>query len=219
MRNFFICFIGIDGSGKTTLVRTLLKVMNSYGIKAKYVRNRFEPNITKPFMVIAKALFFNNKNISDCYNEYSYTKKKLFKNKSLSTIYQYFVLADYFIQFILKLQIPKMLDRNIICDRYVYDTIADIASDLNLSDRKIENVLKYLLYFMPKPDLIFLIDVPEGIAYQRKQDIPSIDYLRDRRRIYLNIAMNDKIIVLDGSKDLKELEVLIQDEVFRVIAK
>lgn len=58
---------------------------------------------------------------------------------------------------------------------------------------------------LPKPNKIFLVDVPEELAYSRKNDIPHLDYLRDRRMRYLSICKSLGAIVLDGSKSKREV--------------
>ena len=81
-----------------------------------------------------------------------------------------------------------------------------------------EEVLDRFSRLLPRPELVFVMDVPEEIALQRKCDIPSIDYLKERRRLYLHLARKNKAVILDGTKDLTELETIIRDKVLeRVI--
>lgn len=213
--NFLICFTGMDGSGKTTHAKTLAKVMEEHGIKNKYVWNRFEPSIVlRPFMAIASVLFLQGRDVFGNYIEYSNSKKRLFRNRFLSAMYQYIVLVDYYLQILLRIKIPLIFGKNIICDRYVYDTIVDLTVYSHYTNAKTKNILKNLFYLLPKPNLIFLIDLPEEVAFQRKEDTPSIEYLRERRDIYLHIGKEHGMVILDGSKELNELEGLIRKEVF-----
>ena len=123
------------------------------------------------------------------------------------------MLLDYTLQIFLKIKVPLIFGKNIICDRYIYDTIVDFKVDLHYHDTKIRNILSNLFYLMPKPDVIFLIDVPEEIAFQRKDDTASIQYLRERRNIYLNIGREYGMVILDGTKRLNDLDDMIQKEV------
>lgn len=219
-KGFLICFVGIDGSGKTTLAKKLVEMMVKDGIKSKYIYNRFIPLMLRPIMMMGKKLFLRGENMFDDYAGYSGKTKKLFKNRFLSAIYQDFLLFDYFFQVVLKVKIPLMLGKNIVCDRYVYDTIiTDLAVDLDYSIEKIKKMIERYLHLFPKPDLIFLIDVPEEVAYQRKDDVPSIDYLKERRKLYLDISEEYGMVVLDGCKDLTELKKQVQKEAFEYIKR
>ena len=212
----FICFTGIDGSGKSTLARKLVATLERRGIKSEYVYNRFQPLLTKPLIWIGRPLFLHQMNAFKDYDEYASARRRLFKNRLLSLIYESLLLLDYLFQAVMKVKFPLMMGRNIVCDRYVYDTvITDLAVDINYSRRKINRVLKRLFLLLPKPDLTFLIDVPEKIAHQRKNDVPSIDYLKERRNIYLNVGKEQKMIILDGSKRLRELQSEIESKMFQ----
>lgn len=219
VKNFFVCFAGIDGSGKTTQAEALIEEMKKNEIEAKYAWNRFEGRMLTPFTVITKKIFFRGKNAINDPADYYDTKKRLLKNRILSVGYQYFLLFDYFFQILFRVKIPLLVGKNIVCDRYVYDIIVDLSVDFNYSEEKAKRMLKNLLHLFPKPDLIFLVDVPEEIAYQRKDDVPSMDYLKVRRNSYLDIGEEYDMRLLDGCKDLRELKELVQNEVFGYIGR
>lgn len=203
----FICFTGIDGSGKTTLAKSVAERLNNNGTEYKYIYNRLAPFLLKPFIIIAQTLFLRGKGSRNNYAEYSATKRKATRKNPLSHLYQWLLLLDYCFQTLLKVKIRLMTGQSIICDRYVYDTIAtDLAIDFEYSGEKIKQTLNRFFRLFPKPDLIFLVDVTEEIAYQRKNDIPSIDYLRERREVYLKMSKECEMIILDGSKDIAELQ-------------
>jgi len=56
---------------------------------------------------------------------------------------------------------------------------------------------RLLLSLIPKDSKLMVIDVSESIAYNRKHDIPSINYLKEWRKLYLTLAKTLKIPV-DG---------------------
>ena len=153
------------------------------------------------------------------YTRYSSAKNSVIKRHSfLFVFYRYVLQFDYFLQILFKVRLPFMLGKNIVCDRYVYDTaITDLSVDMNLSSSEIQDLIERFFYIAPKPDLAFLIDLPEEIAFQRKDDTPSIEYLKERRDIYLDIGKEYEMEVLDGSRSLDELESLMQKEVFRKV--
>lgn len=209
-----ICFTGIDGSGKTTLAKYLVETMGKNGFQCKYVYGRLEPFLLKPFISIGRKIFLREKDVFVDYKEYSNIKRKAIeRNSFLFTFYRYILMFDYSLQILLKIRLPLMLGKNIVCDRYVYDTvITDLSVDMNYSYSEVRDLIKKCFYMAPKPDLAFLIDLPEEIAFQRKNDTPSIEYLKERKKIYLNVVNDEGIVVLDGGVDLKNLQKLIWDE-------
>jgi len=214
-----ICFAGIDGSGKTTLAKNLVKVMAQEGIQYKYVYGRLEPFILKPFIFIGRMIFLKGNDMFEDYKQYSSAKNHAIKHHSfLFTFYRCVLLTDYFLQLLFRVRLPFILGKPIVCDRYVYDTvITDLSVDLNYSGSEIRKLIKKCFYIAPKPDLAFLIDLPEEIAFHRKDDTPSIEYLKERRRIYLDVGKEERMLVLDGSKKLDELEDFIRSEVFKKV--
>ncbi len=201
-----ICFTGIDGSGKSTLARESVSVLKNCGIKSQYAYGRYQPIITKPLIFIGRIFLLGQRDYCENYSEYVYKKRGLFKNCCFSRVYEFLLLLDYLFQAIINVKFPLALRRNVICDRYVYDTvITDLAIDMNYSMQKVERVIRGLFLLLPQPTLTFLIDLPEVDAYNRKKDVPSIEYLRARRRIYLAISKKEGMIVLDGSKTLEKL--------------
>lgn len=216
-----ICFVGIDGSGKTTLAKNLVKTMAHEGIQYKYVYGRLEPFILKPFIMIGRRIFLRGNDMFEDYKQYSSAKNHAIKHHSfLFTFYRYVLLLDYFLQMLFRVRLPFMLGKKIVCDRYVYDTvITDLSVDMNYSGYEIRNLIKRFFYIAPKPDLAFLIDLPEEIAFQRKDDTPSIEYLKERRHVYLDVGREEGMSVLDGSIDLTEIKNLITEEVLKRINK
>lgn len=209
----FICFIGIDGSGKTTQAKALAKAMEKDGLRSEYLWGGFEPTIAKPFIAIARRLFLHGKNMFLDYEAHLDTVRDLSKNRFLSTTYHLMTSIDCFINSFWKIKIPLMQGKTIICDRYIYDIVADHAIDSNYSSQQIRKTLKLYLRFFPTPDILFLIDLPEDIAYQRKDDIPSLHFLSERRKAYLSIANGNEVTVLDGGADRVTLTNAIQNRV------
>lgn len=214
-KSLFICFTGIDGSGKTTLAKFLAQNLQQEGIKATYVYNRYTPILLRPVMLIGKLLFFRDKDFYRDYSEYSSTKKNASKkHPALARLYQYLLLYDYFFQIVFKIKLPLLLGKNIICDRYIYDTIiTDLSVDFNYSEETTKKSLIKISSLFPTPDVIFLIDLPEEIAFRRKSDVPSLMYLKDRRKTYLYLSEEIRAILLDGSLPLDKLKCIVRDNI------
>lgn len=207
LRMSVIVFIGLDGSGKTTLSKKLKRILESeFTVKCKYVWVKFGESIIGAILNKNKKRKTKTKMIEKSKGN----PFKLTSNKFILYIYLYYLLFEHWIRIILHVRIPHMLGKTVLCDRYYFDTIVDIVVNFDFSYEKSKNISKCLIG-MPKPDLIFYVKVPADIAYQRKKDIYEIDYLRDRYRIYSIFEKNPKVIVLDGTLTVGKLEKQIRD--------
>jgi len=197
-----ICFIGIDGCGKTTLTNSIYEkfILKQKKIKRSY--GRFVPIFTKMIMVLGRKAFLKENNKSSNYDARLAEKKAAFKKKStLAHLYVSIIVLEYSIQLLFRIIIPLKLGYTIFADRYVYDTVInDIAIDLDLSSEEVKSILKKFWSYIPKPDITFFIKVPSETAFKRKDDIPSLNYLILRNKYYTNLTSNE-IKVIDGTKE------------------
>ena len=213
------CFCGIDGSGKTTLAKYLVKTLKEEGWNCSYVYGRLEPFILKPFILAGRWALLKEKNQLNDYSTRSSKKKKIIsKHPILFKIYMLILYFDYLWQVLFKITIPFLQGKILICDRYIFDTIVtDLAVDMKYSKEDIKKTIKKWMSIVPHPDLIFLIDLPEDLAFNRKDDTPSIEYLRERRQIYKEISEDYDMIILDGSLDLRKLKEIVKKKTLKEI--
>jgi thymidylate kinase len=215
-----VCITGIDGTGKTTLSRKLVSSLSRQGIPSKYVYGRTYPIISRLMMWLGKAIMLNQYNPWNDYPTYHSKKKQTMRNSVLRWLYSAAIYIDYFPQIIVNL-LPDLFSRRIIVmDRYIYDTVInDLAVHLNYSEKEITDTILRSLFVLPVPIRTFLIDIPEEIAFARKNDIPHIDYLKERRPIYLTLKHLPNVVFLNGENSLETLEKEILTElstIFRV---
>lgn len=205
-----ICFVGIDGSGKTTNAKRLAAWLAKKDVKVKYIWSRFDPFLLRlPALLINKLIFSNNTRM--VYDRYSKPKGKLLNNIAVYLLYQYVLLFDSILSTIVRVW-PYMHPSElvVICDRFVYDAVVCLADDLKYYPKKVWRILNLAIKAVPKPDLVFLIDVPETIAFQRKNDIASPEFISRRRQFYLLVGELCRMNKLDGSKSLEELDEIIR---------
>lgn len=213
-KGLLICFTGIDGAGKTTLARTIAKSMNRKGVKSVYVYNRFTPFFMRIVFAIGRLLFLRKKDMFKDYKTYSSARKQVFRNPAVLLFYSWMVFFEYSIQVVFKTIARLAIGRVLICDRYIYDTVInDIAVDFGYSNENLSKALNWYFRFFPKPDLAFLVDIPEEVAMQRKNDIPSIEFIRLRRKYYLSIANQFPLLKLDGLKAFNSLKMRVESEI------
>jgi len=224
-KGVFICFTGIDGSGKTSHAISIVSFLIQNYVKCKYVWTRWIPITLKPVIILTKILLFKRSTAhalarsNEDYIEYRSAKRRYLK-KSLARIWQNMVLFDYLLQVLIKIRIPLLFGKVVVCDRYLYDTLVDFAVDSSCSKGKFKNMLKMrVVSLFPKPDVLFLLDVPEEVALKRKRDIKALTHLLDRRVFFLVLAKElHSIEVIDNSGYFNNTQCRIQDEVRRILS-
>jgi len=208
-RGKLICFIGIDGSGKSTVSKMFCESLRERNVKCKHVYGRLLPKLTRPIFMIAQIIFL--KKSKSNYKSYSKTKyNAIQKHKLLAKIYSYLLLFEYFWLILFKIRLPLFLGYTVVCDRYVYDTVINDLPIVISDENEILSWINKIFKFAPRPDRTFLIDVPEEVAMKRKKDIPDIEYVREKRGAYNNLSKFYKEIKLINGT-------LGKEEVFRTI--
>ncbi len=210
-----VCFVGVDGAGKSTLAKLLIADSQTHGVEFRYLWMGFNSSFVlfKPLIEVLKWTVFRGGR----YMVESQTKGRVLKNSRLSAVYQYLALTDYILQTFARLWVPLALGRNVVCDRYIYDLVASISTILDYPLDRTLSLLDRCLALLPKPDVVFLIDLPESIAYQRKDDIISPESLAVRRSTYLEMARQHTMVILDGSSEARQLAALVEARVWQQV--
>jgi dTMP kinase len=201
-----VCITGIDGAGKTTLAHELVFSLKKEGKHSIYLYGRIYPLISRLFMALGRAVWLYDQDQWRNYESYSNKKNKTMRNRLLKWMYTSAILIDFYPQIWLKLILHFSKGRIIVLDRYIYDTvISDLSAHLNYSMRETENAIRMGLRILPTPDVTFLLDLPEEVAYKRKDDVPHIDYLKERKRWYQQIVSRPEVQKINGESPIGEI--------------
>ncbi len=217
-RPIIIVFLGIDGSGKTTLSQYLYDELKKREIKVMYLwwlegENTILKRFLKKFRKIHKLNppIKTNPNIQP-------TKKKNIAMKLFYVIYPKFVLLNYLLFGIVKVWIPKITRAYdiLILDRYICDVVLAISREFNYPYAKMVRLLKLFYKLLPEPSLIFIIEVPPEVAYSRKKE--EFNTMKNAKQLWKNYhtlysiiysLSPDKIIKVDNSKNIKITKIKI----------
>ena len=201
-----IYILGIDGSGKTTLAKNLIKQLKNQDSPFHYCYAQHIPFLLKPFKLIARKSLLKS---TDEFQDYSYyiNKKKSYSKKLriISHIYGFIWLLDYYLRTGVKILYHRFLRHNLIMDRYFLDIVVNISETLDLNDAQMTKFAKFVSKLFPMPSKFYFIDIPEKVAYARKNDIQSIQYLTERKIKYQKLSEIFNFKYFDGTKSPEEL--------------
>ena len=182
----FIVFEGIDGSGKTTIVREIGNNLKKMGYDIFITE---EPTKTWLGRDVRRAIE-EEKN--------GFTQALLFFADRAEHVEE----------------IKRNMNKIVLCDRFVYSTYAYQGAQLS-KIMDVEKALNWFekVYEMMKidPDLVFLIDIEPEIGLERiygrekKEKFERIEFLKKVRDIYLNLAEKHGFIVIDGDRKIGEV--------------
>jgi dTMP kinase len=217
-KGYLIVFTGIDGSGKTTQAKLLVEELQKDGIRASYVWSRWGPLFLRPLIDRWKNNIKRDpgtpKHTADNVKD---RKQKLLRNPVLRWIWLFLFFVDYGLQIFVKVRLSLFKEQFVVCDRMHHDAIVDQA--VNIGDKR-EWLLGslnsfWMRIFFPKPEMVMCFDCPEDIAFSRKSDTANLQYLVDRRKIYLKLAEQYGWIKIDGTSSIEEIAHQIKNKVYR----
>lgn len=179
-----ISFLGPDGSGKSTIIDTILEKRLPF--------RRDDYFHLKP--VIAKKVSLSDEMVTDPHKYAPYSPLKSYI-KLLYFIYQY---NFGWIKNILKLKIKSSL---VIFDRYFDDMLVDYKRYRYGGSLKIA---KFIRYFISKPDLYFILIADPDVIYKRKQEVPFEELERQVKK-YRELADGKRYFSIDVNRNPQEI--------------
>ncbi len=179
-----ISFLGPDGAGKSTVIDTLIQTRLPFRRDDYF---HLKPVITKKSSSIGEMVIDPHK-----YPPYSQVKSYI---KLLYFVCQY---SFGWLKNISKLKIKSSL---VIFDRYFDDMLVD-----NRRYRYGGNltVAKVARFFIPKPDLYFILTTDAKVIYERKQEVP-FEELKRQIKGYRALADGKRYFNIDVNRTPEEI--------------
>ena len=208
-----IVLSGLDGSGKSTQTALLAERLRSEGIPAEVVWNRWKPMVSALFIAFAKHCLRARRGVqADDYRGFTDAKRHTMRSGWKRCLWQIMVWTEYAAQVRSRLIIHQLKGVSILCDRYVYDTLIDIAINFSVSADELELLMNHpLLALFPRPGVVIFIDIDPETGAARKADGTPSAYLADRRPYYARLARMLKAPVVDGGQSVESVERSIRD--------
>lgn len=190
-----IAICGVDGAGKTTVLRALQARLESEGILTRHVWSRFRNYASKPLLALARLTGHNRKE----------------QHPGFRIGYHRFQATAYARPFLALQAFDAALDAGlryrgpglILADRCLLDTLVDLAVDTGLDELIMDRLAPRLKCFLPRPALaIVMTRSPGRIATARPDAIADRHFAR-RRALYGRLArqLGLPVIANDGSVD------------------
>jgi dTMP kinase len=205
-KSFFICFEGVEGSGKSTQAKLLYKFIKKK-ITKKVILTR-EPGGT----------LFSEK----------IRNLMLDKNRKISPLTEFFLLMAARNEHITS-KINFYLKKNfiIICDRFFYSTLA-YQHYLEGMDKKFIFSIQKKIFNKVHPDITFLIDLNKKESKVRinkrakktnRFDKLSSYHFNKIRNGFIKISnmYKNKIVLIKGSKSLNEIQNEINTKTLKIL--
>jgi len=148
--------------------------------------------------------------LNDDYNAKSGLKGKIFGNPAIRGVWMFLALVDYFFQFHIKVLPLILTGKSIIFDRFFLDLFVDQGINFGYSPEKIREEIRKHRFLFPKMDSYVYIRVSPETCYQRKNDIPNMDYLNRRYDIYECLSEEIAWIAVDGELPFEEVNIQIK---------
>lgn len=219
-----ITFSGLDGAGKTTLINWLrcvleekkhaVVVLTMYDHLSLYALVRKVRDLTTsairrlgPGWRRAKEL-----PVSDGLESKGVINKFLYGVARSNSGRQIALFFDLLILILCRFYYEGMRKNILITDRYLYDTLVDVADS---GDKRWWFIRSYL-HLVPPPDIPILVDTSPEDAFSRKGEY-SLEYLRRRRVAYHRVfsrVSNPLIIV---NQDLRASQKMLEAAVTKKI--
>ena len=168
-KTLVIAFMGVDGSGKSTLIKELNTKLNKNYKKIKNLHLR--PYL---FLIDRRTV------ISNPHSE------KTPKSKIISFLQILIWFFIYHFFFLINLNRKNQL---IIFDRYAHDLLFDkIRYRFNLANK----FTRFILNFFPKPHLWIILKAPIKLIEKRKKELKTKE-LKRQMKMYIKFSKKKKI--------------------------
>ncbi len=204
---------GLDGTGKSSQAGILSGRLASEGFKVDIVWNRWKPFFSAPLIHLARKSLNPKKDAqTEDYSNFTESKKEKMKSPARRRLWQAMVWSEYALQANLRFIFHKYRYQGIISDRYVFDTLVDMAVNFSIPPSRLRELSENRLFrLFPRPASVIVFDIDPEKGALRKSDGTPAEYLADRRDLYLEIARMTGASVIDSSLSIEEIADLVWD--------
>ncbi len=179
----FVSFSGIDGAGKSTQIENLRAHMAEAGLRVRLITFWDDvARLTRLREVSGHKLFKGEKGVGSPEKPVNRQDKNVRSWKM--TLVRYFI---YFVDSVSLRRVVKKAIKSdadfVIFDRYAYDELAN----LNLRNPFARAYVRFIMWFVPRPHVSYILDADPVAARARKPEYP-VDFMHESRASYKRLS-------------------------------
>ena len=220
MKTPIICFMGLDGSGKSTCIDYAYDQLKKEGTKVKVVRAAYVAVVTRGLIKLGKKVLMKEHN--DEYVDYKTYLENLRKQANKGFVYNVFsflTTCEFKSQIFFRVRMNRALGYTLLVDRYIYDNIVTYAANLGLGEEYMLKTMAGKWKHSPRADQIIYIKTPVDICFSRKDDTPDPLYLEIREPLYDLVAKKYGAVTISGEQDKQKMLDEVMDAIHMIQAK
>lgn len=206
-----ICFIGLDGSGKSTCVEYAYKMLKAQGLPVEIVRAAYVLNFMTVFVKAGKRILLRKDHdpFESDYRQYLMRMREHAKKGFVYKVFSFLTTLEFRLQIWINIRLKQRMGKVLLVDRYIYDNAVTLSANLDGGITFVHQEIHGKWRAAPKPDMIIYIKTPADVCYSRKDDIPDIYYLTIREPLYdaISVLCNARVISGEQTKEAMLAEV------------
>lgn len=199
-----IAFLAPDGSGKSTIINGITQTcgdsfaeISYFHFRPEWLRNLGQIHISRKNQEPPKPL---EPGQEPPRNATPHAVKK--QGRLISFVRFMYYNLDFVFGHFFKILPLKKKDHLIIFDRYYYDYFGDmIRYKYDISPRLVE----ICCAFIPRPDIVFVLDADEKVIYERKKEVPVEEIAKQRKRYTALLDKNLNAVLINVDREIEEI--------------
>ena len=193
---------GPDGSGKTTFLKEIEKLLIERGEKPLHIWIRSPKLFSKPLMAYCRLVGLTKYEDVD---GIKYGSHQFYRSKFVSWLFPLLQLVDFKVKFaFLKKKITTK--QTVLFDRFALDTLADLMVDTHRFDLHQTWIGKQFSNYLDKQVKIVVLKVDGNLIKSRKQDTKYDPNTEIKNRVYSILVKDLNLIEICNNRPIEQVK-------------
>ena len=192
---------GIDGSGKTTIIDELSSTLRSEGCNVRVVWLRYNHYLIKPVLALARLLGYT---VFEHYPDCRVSYHEFYRSKILSHAFIWLTWLDAALTTVVLIYIPvRLLNRVVICDRWVPDILIDLEIDTHVELHGDSRYSRMFWALVPRSARLMVVRRGYDDIFHARPEHRYDRNLTRRFELYDVLTQYKGLNVIDNTADLE----------------